>query len=487
LRRELQLILITLLLLALCPAAEEKRLAVYTAQTNFTILVIDHDGQEYVSVTDLVDPFGSATLTHKGDRWKLRLEMQGKTTEAEFREGNDTATVRGKTIHLSRPFWADGQRGYVPVASTAVLMAQFTHQSTNFRENSRRLFVGDVSTTYTAEIAKASPNKLVLHFSAPVNPEVSTEPGRVRLSFNREPLIPSGSNPQSFDSAEIRSSTFSESNGGAEIAIATAAPTQAAFSDGGRTITLTATLPVAQAAAPEKPVAPATPSASSPAATASAPPRGTTAAQAPAPPRFVVIIDPAHGGDDPGATLGDGLLEKDVTMAIARRIRADLDQRGIAVVLLRDGDSMLTLDQRAAAANAAHAALYLGIHATTFGTGVHLYSARFNADVKPAAVFSNHGFLPWDSAQAAFLNASHNLEASLVTEFESRQIHSMPLESGLRPLRNIAKPAIVVEVAEPEHFPEDVKEGLSSVAYQQSVAAAVGSGIANLRGTMEAR
>jgi hypothetical protein len=43
----------------------------------------------------------------------------------------------------------------------------------------------------------------------------------------------------------------------------------------------------------------------------------------------------------------------------------------------------------------------------------------------------------------------------------------------------------VVEVAEPEHPPEDVKEGLSSVAYQQAVAAAVGSGIANVRGALE--
>jgi N-acetylmuramoyl-L-alanine amidase len=473
-----------LLLFSHAPAAEEKRLAVYTAQTNFTILVIDHDGQDYVSVTDLVDPIGDATLTHKGRRWKLRLDTQGKNTEAEFREAADTATVRGKTVHLTKPFWTDGQRGYVPVASTAVLMAQFTHQSTSFRENSRRLFVGDVSTTFTAEVSKSAPNKLVLHFSAPVNPEIATEPGRVRLRFNREPLIPGGSNPQSFDSAAIHSSTFSESNGGSEITVATSAPTQAAFSDGGRTVILTASLPAAQAAAP-----PANPGAPSATNTASAQPQQTppaqsattSAAQPAASPRFVVLIDPAHGGDDSGATLGDGLLEKDVTMAIARRIRADLDQRGIATILLRDGDSTLTLEQRAATANGSRAALYLGIHATTFGTGVHLYSARFNGDVRPA----NHGFLPWDSAQALYLNTSHNLAASLVTEFESRQIHSLPLESGLRPLRNVAKPAIVVEVAEPEHPPADVKEGLSSVAYQQAIAAAVGSGVANVRGAVE--
>jgi len=475
-----------LLLLGLSPAAEEKRLAVYSAQTSFTISVVDHDGQEFVSLTDLVDPFGNATLTRKGERWKLRLApASGKPFEADFKEGSETASVRGKAIHLAHPFWTDGQRGYVPVGSTPVLMVQFTHQSTNLRENSRRLFVGDVSTTYTAEMAKSSPNKLVLRFSSAVNPTVSTEPGRVRLSFSREPLIPGGTNPQLFENSTIRSTTFSENNGAAEITIATSAPTQPTFSDGGRTITLTAALP-AQTALATKPTTP--PSATVPSTQQpnqpTAPTPGAPVAQAPTgPPKFVVVIDPAHGGDDPGATLGDGLLEKDVTLAIARRIRADLDQRGITAILLRDGDTTLTLDQRAVAANGSHAALYLCVHATSFGTGVHLYSARFNGDVKGA----NHGFLPWDSAQAAYLDISHNLEASLVTEFESRQIHSLPLESGLRPLRNIAKPAIAVEIAEPPNTPEEIKEGLSSVAYQQSIAASVGSGIVNIRSTIEGR
>ncbi|MGZ4790097.1 MAG: N-acetylmuramoyl-L-alanine amidase [Terriglobales bacterium] len=471
-----------LLLLGLSPAAEEKRLAVYSAQTSFTIPVTDRDGQEYVSVTDLIDPFGNVTLTHKGDRWKLRLAANsGQNLEAEFTQGSEAAKIRGKKIQLTRPFWADGQRGYVPVASAPILMVQFTHQSANLRENSRRLFVGDVSTTYSAEISKNAPNKLVLHFSSPVNPTVSTEPGRVRLTFTRDPVIASGANPQAFDSTSIRSNTFSENNGSAELTVATTAPVLATFSDGGRTITLSATPAPAQAAQTQpKPATAAT-------GTPSRTPQGaqstqaTTTAQAPSVPRFFVIIDPAHGGDDPGATLGEGLFEKDVTLAIARRIRADLDQRGIVAVLLREGDSTIGLDQRAIAANASRAALYVSVHATTFGTGVHLYSARFNGAVKLPA----HSFLPWDSAQAAYLDASHNLAASLVTEFDSRQIQSVPLESGIRPLRNIAKPAIAIEVAEPATVPEAVKEGLTSIPYQQSVASAVASGIANLRSSME--
>lgn len=482
-RRYLQLLLIALVLLGLGSAAEEKHLAIYSAQTNFTINVLDHDGQEYVSVTDLVDPFGAATLTHKRNQWKLRLvPPSGKPIEAEFAEGSDSATIHGKLIRLGHPFWAEGQRGYVPVGATPVLMVQLTRQSASLRENSRRLFVGDVSTTYSADIPKGTPNKLLLHFSAPVDPTISTEPGKVRLTFNHEPLVPNSANPQTFDNSPLKSATFSENNGASEILVATTAPTQPTFSDGNRTITLTATAPPKIAQAPTPPPTTTLPTATP--QTPVAPPASPAApiAQAPpAPPRLIVIIDPAHGGDDPGATLGDGLFEKDVTLAIARRIRADLDQRGITAILLRDGDSTLTLDQRAIAANASHAALYLCIHATSFGTGIHLYSARFNADVKP----STHGFLPWDTAQAAYLDQSHNLEASLVTEFESRHIQSLPLESGLRPLRNVAKPAIAVEIAEPENPPADVKEGLTSIAYQQSIASAIGTGIANLRPTLE--
>jgi N-acetylmuramoyl-L-alanine amidase len=482
LRRHFHLIALAMFLLVLAPAAEEKRLAVYSTQTSFTIPVIDHDGQEYVSLTDLVDPFGNAALTYKGNRWKLRLEPQsGPTIEAEFTRGSDIAKIHGKKVQLLKPFWADEERGYVPVASTPVLMVQFTHQSANLRVNSRRLFVGDVATTYTAEAVKGAPNKLVFHFSAPVNPTVSTEPGRVRLTFNREPLIIAGSNPQSFDTPAIRSETFAENNGGAEITVATAAAAVATFSDGGKTITITASLPPA-VQAQAKPVTPPTQSTpTQPATTPSGTPAGPVAP--PGPPRFLVIIDPAHGGDDPGATLGDGLFEKDVTLAIARRIRADLDQRGIAAVLLRDGDATLTLDQRAAAANASHAAVYVCVHATSFGWGVHLYSARFNGAVKPP----NRTFLPWSTAQAAYLDLSHTLEASLVTQFEARQIRSVPLESGLRPLRNIAKPAIALEVAEPATVPEAVKEGLTSIAYQQSIATAVASGIENLRSALEGR
>src|SRR5205807_889032 len=70
--------------------------------------------------------------------------------------------------------------------------------------------------------------------------------------------------------------------------------------------------------------------------------------------RPLVVIDPAHGGSERGAALTDTLLEKNITLGFARLLRHELEQRGYAVLMLRDGDDTLTLDQRAGFANAAH-------------------------------------------------------------------------------------------------------------------------------------
>jgi N-acetylmuramoyl-L-alanine amidase len=470
--RRLHLIgLIALLLLGLSPAAEEKRLAVYSPQASFTVGVTDHDGREYVSLTDLLDPFGRATLTLDGKRWRLKFEMpDGGKTDGEFTDNSAQAKLRGKKITFANAFFADNSRGYIPMLSAQIVLSQLLGLPANLRVNSRRLFVGDVATTYSADLQKGNPSKLVLHFSAPVNPSVSTEPGRVRLTFKNEPLVANASNPQALDDSTMHSAVFSDGNGSSEIAVATSSPVLATFTDNGKTITL-APAPVAQAPKPA-PTSPA-PTQLTQAATPSSP-AGT--ATPPVPPRFLVVIDPAHGGDDPGAALADGLFEKDVTLAIARRLRNDLDQRGIAAVLLREGDATLTLDQRAMAANASRAGIYIAIHVATLGSGVRLYSARLSN--VPA---TKHSFVPWNSAQAAYLDQSHNLAASMISEFDSHKIRAIPMESGLRPLRNVTKPAIAVEVAPPE----GAIEGLTSVVYEQSVASAIAAAIANVRSAME--
>ena len=78
--------------------------------------------------------------------------------------------------------------------------------------------------------------------------------------------------------------------------------------------------------------------------------------------RPVVVIDAGHGGHDPGTRSGDGVLEKDLALQIARRVVSALTQRGINAVLTRDRDEYLTLAQRTAIANQSSAELFVSIH-----------------------------------------------------------------------------------------------------------------------------
>src|SRR5207302_1984389 len=103
---------------------------------------------------------------------------------------------------------------------------------------------------------------------------------------------------------------------------------------------------------------------------AAAPPASqpTASAQPVLAQRLLIMIDPAHGGSELGAVLNAAVPEKDVTLAIARRLRQELAARGIQVLLTRDNDAAISTDQRAQMVNSVHPALYIAIHATSQGS-----------------------------------------------------------------------------------------------------------------------
>jgi len=77
-----------------------------------------------------------------------------------------------------------------------------------------------------------------------------------------------------------------------------------------------------------------------------------------------VVIDPGHGGADPGSRSATGIEEKQVTLAVAQRLRGVLEaQLGVRVILTRDIDTMVAIDQRAAIANNNKADLFISLHA----------------------------------------------------------------------------------------------------------------------------
>lgn len=194
--------------------------------------------------------------------------------------------------------------------------------------------------------------------------------------------------------------------------------------------------------------------------------------QAHAQPEFLVVIDPGHGGDDSGALLDDKVEEKDVTLSLARRIRADLQERGIVARLLRNEDETIDLEQRAEAANAQRASVYLAIHAGTPGTGVRVYTAAMTSPTPDPGKF-----LPWDEAQLPYLTRSRALSKAVASELEKKGVDALSLVAPLRPLNNISAPAIVIELASDR---ETVQQVVGQ-KFQSTVAAAVASQVAQLR------
>ena len=83
-----------------------------------------------------------------------------------------------------------------------------------------------------------------------------------------------------------------------------------------------------------------------------------------------IVVDAGHGGKDPGAIGPDGLMEKDVTLAMARILARKLEKDlGCEVILTRDGDVFLPLEERTAIANKVDADLFISLHANASTKG----------------------------------------------------------------------------------------------------------------------
>lgn len=444
------------------PSADQKRISIYSTAANYSLPVTERDGRDYVGLVEILDPLGPVNAKTDGQHWKLRY----KNVDGEFTAGKTGAKIRGKDFDLSANFLLENRRGLVPLTSLSTLMPRFLGGPVTFHENGRRLFIGSVATQFSAELSKTTPPRLVMNFSSPVNPTISTEPGKLHMVFVREPLIPPGLQTLNFDDKTISSAIYQESNGAAEVMVTGSASLMASFSNDRRTITITAAPPTAQnqTQMPTPPVAPA-----NVAPIPVIPSIPTTPASAR---RFFAVVDASHGGDERGAALTDKLAEKDVTLAIARYLRQELESRGISVLMLRDSDTYLGLDQRAALANNVHPTVFISVHASSQGSGVRLYTALI-----PSGDENRGSFLAWDTAQSSFLTASQGALGSVASELQKKLVPVRTLVAPLRPLNNITAAALAVEVAPPGS--DTIKLRLPD--YQQFIASAVANGVAALR------
>jgi N-acetylmuramoyl-L-alanine amidase len=102
------------------------------------------------------------------------------------------------------------------------------------------------------------------------------------------------------------------------------------------------------------------------------------------PGHFLVMIDPGHGGYDPGTQSSAGVMEKDLALQIATRLKAALEARGIRAELTRSSDDFISLAERTRIANSAGADLFVSIHLNsnpnTDTTGIEVYYLNNTTD-----------------------------------------------------------------------------------------------------------
>jgi N-acetylmuramoyl-L-alanine amidase len=217
---------------------------------------------------------------------------------------------------------------------------------------------------------------------------------------------------------------------------------------------------------------------------------------------ITIAIDPGHGGEDPGAVSRGGTHEKDITLAIARKLKAKIDREpNMRAALTREGDYFISLPMRLEKARQVHADLFVSVHADAFikpharGSSVFALSesgatsaaARWlakkeneadliggvNLDVKD--LYLKRTLL--DLSQTATINDSLRLGREVLSEIGGvNHLHKNEVEqAGFAVLKSPDIPSILVETAFISN-PEEEKK-LKNAAYQDKLADAILAGI----------
>ena len=437
----------------------EGPLSVYARQASYAVPLVPLNGQDYVGLVELMEPLGTVDARADGKKFKLKFAAPGtKELEVQFHEGKDKGKIGGDSVKLPANFVLQSGRGYVSLSSVSLILSRALSVPIRLNSAARRLFIGDAGKRFALELRSGTPSKLFVSFDVPVNPTVATEPGHIRFTFHRDPVLPA-IEQVSYSDLLITGAKFTEHDGVGELDVTGTAPLMANFADGGKTIVISAVPaplpPVAQQAPPPIATVPPAPAESQP--------------KAPAGPHFFVLIDPAHGGSDIGAAITPDLPEKEVVLGLARRLQHELETRGISASLLRNSDIAISLDQRAVTVNVARPAVYIALHAANTGAGVHVFTSLSDGNSS-----SPREFLSWERAQSAYVEASTAIADFVMAELASRNLPNMLLAAPLRPMNNIAAPSIAVEIASPSGEVGDI----AKPAYQLQVAQAIADGIA---------
>jgi N-acetylmuramoyl-L-alanine amidase len=224
-----------------------------------------------------------------------------------------------------------------------------------------------------------------------------------------------------------------------------------------------------------------------------------------APGIHTIVIDPGHGGREVGAVGTNGLLEKDLTLAIARKLAAALSSKvGARVVLTREDDSVVSLDQRTALANQYKADLFLSVHVNAAvvkdakGSETYFLSLEASDELARKAAESENvtstpnptadlNLILWDLAQNAYHEESSRFAQSIQEEMNAatavanRGVKQAPFKV----LVGATMPAALVEVGFISNPEEEAK--LQTDAFQTMLVEALTRAVQRYKTDYETR
>jgi N-acetylmuramoyl-L-alanine amidase len=416
------------------------------------------NGQEMFALDDLARLF---ELTVREDTAAGGITLSSKGQTIVLSPGQGLASVGGRLISLPAPPARDGRAWFVPVDFVPRALGPALGIRVELRKPSRLLLTGDIRVPRLA--GRVEPLGALARLTlevAPATPHtVAQEGNRIVVRFEADaldatlPVSPVPDIIQAIRPAEQPSAIVVELGPKASSFRTSDVPGDRGS---GRILVevLTATT--------DSPTAPPT---ASPTAPTDPPPLLDLA---PSGGLRTIVLDAGHGGDEQGAKGPAGALEKDITLSVARRLKAALEARlGVRVILTRDRDEAVGLDERAALANNNKADIFVSLHAnasvspSAAGAEVFYLSLEDYGDEAQRVAAAEGEALPvfsggtreievilWEMAQARYIEQSAALARTIEGGLRAR-VPMSPRAIQQAPFRVLVganMPAVLVEM-----------------------------------------
>jgi N-acetylmuramoyl-L-alanine amidase len=493
-------------LLALSLAAQPSAPAPFTVLTRdarrpLPVRVIS--GQEMFALEDLARLFD---LTSREDALAGGLTISTKTQTITLAAGQALVSAAGRVVSLPAPPVKEGRSWFLPIDFVPRALSPTLGIRLELRRPARLIVVGDLRVPrITARIEPAGVNTRLTFDILPATPHTVVQEGaRILVRFDADALdaaLPASPVPDVVKAVHVGESPLT-------IAIelgprfASFKSADAAGERGAGRIVVeiiaqtTEAPPAGQQPAAQQPAAPPTPEAPPPLLEITPPGAVRT-----------IVIDAGHGGDEHGARGPQGTLEKDVTLGVARRLKAAIEARlGARVILTRDADETVGLDERAAVANNNKADLFISLHAnasvrhSAAGAEVfYLSLGDYGAQAQRVAQGESEALpvfgggtrdidvILWEMAQARHIEQS----ALLSTAVEASLRQRVPMspraiqQAPFRVLVGANMPAVLVEMGFITN-PEQERQ-LASEPFQSSIVQALVDSLSRFRDSLSAQ